>query len=234
MKCIKGTSSISKNIFTNLIYWKSPEDKEFYSRLAEFSTSTFKDNLAGQWEYHPIETEIEDKKHDIAFHKVMRQIRLWCEQGYNVLFCDTDVICVKPVEIFEKYKHIVMFWHTEAHGIPGCRYHLNRGVLYCPKEIPLEIWEYGEQKWQACLSGGGDSWGQEQVIWNQMMHQQDVDLSQFLKNEYHYMVPVLNTIKKEEAAILHYWITRGSREATYQNMVKDYEELNQSANRVST
>ncbi len=196
------------------MYYSTPEDKAFWEEITKVSIDSFKGRLKGKWEYRLIEND-SGKPHDDIFFEMFKQLYEWWKEGHNVFYVNVDMVCVAPIEIFGKYKYLAMFWHTEAPPEHYSHGHFNCGVLYLPKEIKQEVWDYGFELWEKYWQGERVEWAQDQTIYNEMMFKQDVDPTTFLDNSLHYLakVPLWNVIPKEEAKIMHYFSTRGRDEA---------------------
>ena len=108
---------------------------------------------------------------------------LW-KEGHNILYADLDVLFVKDVEYFNKFDKFAMFNLTEPTSTVCDHYNIrlahffNCGVRYYPKDMDQRIWDKGIEmieNWNPAR------WDSEQVIYNAMMFDQNIKLSDVLK-----------------------------------------------------
>jgi hypothetical protein len=115
---------------------------------------------------------------------------LW-KTGANILYCDLDVLFVRPVKYFGQFHQFAMFNYTQP---PRCRdahygvtfdHYFNCGIRYYPHNMDSSVWELGIQmleNWDA------DRWDCEQVIYNAMMWHQQPALTDVLRPELNYQM----------------------------------------------
>lgn len=147
---------------------------------------------------------------------------LW-QQGHNILYADTDVVFLKPVEYFDKFDQFMMFNYTHG-GQAGtqCNHYgvklphfFNCGIRYYPQNMDQEIWDIGikmVENWNP------NRWNSEQVIYNVMLWSQKLTKSPLLPDiAYQYISDDIhicdqhNRISLSEAKTVHLHGSKGSR-----------------------
>jgi hypothetical protein len=148
---------------------------------------------------------------------------LW-KQGHDILYCDLDVLFMKPVKFFGEHNLFSMFNLTDPprtvdqHYGVSFDFFFNCGIRYYPKNMDQSVWDLG---FEMLDNWNPDRWDSEQVIYNAMMYHQDTDpqkyydprkafqLLQYPTN--HPANQRFNQIDLSEAAVAHF---HGSRDTT--------------------
>ena len=109
---------------------------------------------------------------------------LW-KEGNNILYCDLDVVFTKPVSFFEEQDSLFRMYNFTDPTHTVCDHYnirlahfFNCGVRYYPKDMDQRIWDKGIEmieNWNPAR------WDSEQVIYNAMMFDQNIKLSDVLK-----------------------------------------------------
>lgn len=153
---------------------------------------------------------------------------LW-KLGNNVLFTDIDILFVKPVDVFGRFREFRLFWPPGG-KIPLLHFpkaevkYLNAGVKYFPREMREAIWDLGFKLWEAPQG----EWDWSQRVYNEMLYTQFLKNSDYIVetlNEYNWQVAddAVNSIPMEEACILHFYASRGPH-SVLSKMKKIWEE----------
>lgn len=200
------------NILTSLFYWKDEETKALYQDMTNVAVDSFRGKLAGDWEFRKIDYGqlIGITHHDEAFYKCFLQLYEWWEQAHNVYYINVDLVCVKPIEIFGKFKELTMHWPT-AQPVPGEPFNWNCGTLYIPRETKRETWQAGFDAYKEYFDSGEKKlWAADQDVYNEMLRSQGLPDDHYKNNVLHYLdhPAMYNEIGKDEAAILHFLSTR--------------------------
>jgi hypothetical protein len=146
---------------------------------------------------------------------------LW-EQGHNILYCDLDVLFLKPVEIFGKFDKFSMFNYTQPRSTHDDWYNIsipnffNCGIRYYPQSMNSRVWDIGDammEKWNHTR------WDAEQVVYNAMQWSQSSNVLDFLDPSLAfqvlspndcYEISRFNGIGLQQAKIAHFHGSRGS------------------------
>lgn len=108
---------------------------------------------------------------------------LW-KEGHNILYTDLDVLFVKDVQYFDQFDKFSMFGLSDPTSTVCDHYNIqlahffNCGIRYYPKDMDQCIWDKGIEMIE---NWNPDRWDSEQVIYNAMMFDQDIKLSDVLK-----------------------------------------------------
>ena len=154
-----------------------------YLEMHEVSAESYRAFLEGDWELKFITGEVDQINQ--AFEKTFWAIHeLWHSEPCNILYTDPDTIAVKHIDMFDQYKHFVMFNHTDPKQFTGpnpynrsFEHFFNAGVRYFPATMDEKIWELG--------AGMARTWDYatydtEQVILNAMLWDQGVAVNEVL------------------------------------------------------
>jgi hypothetical protein len=108
-----------------------------YQQMQALSTQSFKKNLQGDWEL--IELTGTQPNLQSAFRFVMQRTQeLWrAHAPCNILYTDPDTLCMRPIDIFGKFKDFRIF--TDRDPLSRRDYH-NCGVRYFPSTLTEEFW----------------------------------------------------------------------------------------------
>ena len=162
---------------------------------------------------------------------------LW-EQGNNIVYCDLDVLFMRPVRFFNEHDTFSMFNLTDPASTHDEHYDLtfahffNCGVRYYPADMDHSVWDLG---FDMLDNWNPDRWDSEQVIYNAMMFHQNPDPQSFYNPVKAYQLlqyPVnhpinvqFNQIALADAAVCHF---HGSRDSA--GRVTAMENLSNSDN----
>lgn len=142
-----------------------------YDIMFQISLASARRFLAGDWEPLVFTDAAETRVH--LFQANWQRIwDIWHDEPCNVLYLDSDTMFLRPTEIFGRFAEFRLFNWTDPKS-KGCYTdYFNAGVRYYPVTISKEIWQIGHdlaQSWNL------DIWDQEQLIFNEMFWQQDID-----------------------------------------------------------
>jgi hypothetical protein len=106
---------------------------------------------------------------------------LW-KEGHNILYCDLDVMFLRPVTYFGNYDKFTMFNLTDPPSTKDSHYGLtfdhffNCGMRYYPSSMDNDVWEKG---FAMLENWNPDRWDCEQIIYNAMMFAQSNNANDF-------------------------------------------------------
>lgn len=115
---------------------------------------------------------------------------LWTT-GANILYCDLDVLFVRPAKYFGEFDHFAMFNYThparcrDPHYGIIINHYFNCGIRYYPHNMDPGLWQLGEQM---VNNWNPDRWDCEQIIYNAMLWHQDINLGHTLRPELNYQM----------------------------------------------
>jgi hypothetical protein len=189
----------------------------YYEKMAKLSEASFFHNLQGDWEYIKLESTAVDVNH--VFRQQFRAIwDIWSTEPCNIYYCGSDVQVLKPVEVFEKYKHFMMFNYTDPKKLDEIDHFLNADIRYYPVEMDRTRFEKALDQIDSCTYWNGD-----QKLYNHMVWEQELAPEQVIDPTMAYQGPWLpggpehqqftdnwNGCTLEEAKIVHW---HGSRHA---------------------
>lgn len=148
---------------------------------------------------------------------------LWRSEPCNILYCDLDVIFLKPAQFFNNYDFFAMFNFTDPPSTVDDHYSLtferyfNCGVRYYPHTMKEEIWKIGLDM---LANWDPTRWDCEQVIYNQMLWGQNIEPQLFYRPDLAFQmlnsIPLhkvnnnFNRISVVDAAVVHVHGSRGS------------------------
>lgn len=197
-------------------YYSKPEDRHIWQEMVNVCFDSFRRNLVGIDECRIVIENEASEQRDIFYRHFLR-MREWWKAGHNVLYINPDMICVKEVNIFEAgYTGLSMFWQTDPPKTDEFDIQFNGGIMYIPAMTDKAIWKYGNDEYKNTMRTGDVPWATDQTIFNKMLYKQkDREPKDYLDNKLHYLdrTPDLNVISKSDAAIIHYFSTRGLPEA---------------------
>ena len=151
---------------------------------------------------------------------------LW-KQGHNILYCDLDVVFMKPVDFFSSPdSRFCMFNLTDPTSTTDDHYgvefphYFNCGVRYYPSTMSQDVWDVGIKMIE---NWNPERWDAEQIIYNAMMFSQSGKAEDFynpymayqcLHNPVHQNGQLINRqfnqIDIGDAAVIHVHGSRGS------------------------
>lgn len=103
---------------------------------------------------------------------------LWSKEKCNILYCDLDVVFLKPAEFFNQFEFFSMFnltdpvRTTDDHYKLTLEYFFNCGIRYYPSTMKQEVWDLGLNMLD---NWNPHRWDCEQVIYNNMMWNQGIE-----------------------------------------------------------
>lgn len=191
----------------------------YFSKISKLCVESFKKNLKDIDEIIVLEGE-EDDYNDMFKDIFYKTKEIWLREPCNILWTDTDTLCLKPTEIFGRYDDFRMFFAMvpeRKYGpiVPHELYkELNPWMMsnlrYFPHSINKHVWEEGE----LLVENWIDIWAYECIVYNTMFYSQNPE--DVFKN---YHMPDLNfqyvlmkqDIELNNRNIIHFGSSRGSR-----------------------
>lgn len=223
---------MSENILLTYLYdlGKDPHDlgKDYgvFTKIHELCVASFADNLAaidehiilrGRFHHQPNTpwTITQNKMNEDVYWKTYELFR---GRPCNILLVDSDMLCVKPTEIFGKFDKYSLF------NVAGCdapleleSLCLNSAVRYFPATMDKSVWEVGTEYAKQWEEYAG-VWAYDQYVYNQVFYAQDVgNAEDFLRPWLNFNAPVRGRIDNRgtsirDAHIIHFHSSRGARE----------------------
>lgn len=189
----------------------------YYEKMALLSEASFFQNLLGDWEYIRLESTATDVNH--VFRQQFRAIwNIWSAEPCNIYYCGSDVQVLKPVEVFGKYKHFLLFNYTDPKSLDEHKHFLNADIRYYPAEMDRGIFEQALTDVEHATE-----WNNDQKLYNCMVWSQGLTPEQVIDSTMAYQGPWLpgsveakeftdtwNGCRLEDASIVHW---HGSRNA---------------------
>jgi hypothetical protein len=203
---------------TNMYGTTKPED---YKELTDRCLKSFTKNLKDIDDTITLIGEVN------TYHELFQQIYKHIRQIYkdqrpcNILWVDSDNICLRPVEIFGKFKDFAMFYSVEQYRTSFVMEEclkltknlspwMMANIRYYPNNMKQFIWEIGDDLAYSWI----EDWAYETIIYNAMFHGQKIDANEYIKPEWNVQGEgSLESITKElikDAVILHCHSTRNS------------------------
>lgn len=194
---------------------------EDYQKLTELSVESFIKNLKGINKVRVL-TGSKSNYHELFKHLYWEVKDIYFKnKPCNILFVDSDTICLKPVSIFDQFDKFAMF-NTQV-GIPYkysytnpiCLYLVKNfapwmmaNIRYYPSGLPNFIWDVGDDLAYSWI----DDWAYDCIVYNGMFH------SQGITNYEGYHNPKWNNLilggitdrEINDSDIIHCAATRGS------------------------
>jgi hypothetical protein len=210
---------------------------EDYERLNQLCVESFKANLKDIDEVIILRGK-KNSYHEVFKEKFYLLKEIYHSSPCNILWADSDNLCVKPTELFGKFSEINMFsivpnvmfafnGYYKAKQIPTDFFEYLQpwflsNIKYIPAGLPEEVWEAGTfiaDRWVW-------EWAYECIVYNTMFHMQDIECDNISTyhipkynwqnfNEWRNGVPNEweNGIPIEEAHIIHFASSQGSLDA---------------------
>ena len=189
----------------------------YYEKMAKLSEASFFHNLQGNWEYIKLESVATDVNH--VFRQQFAAIYdLWTSEPCNIYYCGSDVQVLKPVEVFGRYKHFLMFNYTDPKSLDEHAHFLNADIRYYPAEMDRDMFEQATKD-----VAHATEWNNDQKLYNRMVWSQGLTPDQVIDPTMAYQGPWLpgdeqakqftdnwNGCRFEDASIVHW---HGSRNA---------------------
>ena len=178
-----------------------------YGEILEVSIESYRRHLEGDW--HPVVLRGDYSQYPFLvgvnkmYSDMFAALRTHYREGDNVLFSDSDVVCVKPTRIFGEYQDLRLFWHTDPMRHRGFDPYLNGGIVYVPATMDPSLWQIVDER-----VSGMQEWDDSQVILNKMFYSQ---------HPVPYLVPSLNwspivpsDVDWKYVSLVHFNSTRGA------------------------
>ena len=189
----------------------------YYEKMALLSEASFFQNLLGDWEYIKLESTATDVNH--VFRQQFRALwDIWSAEPCNIYYCGSDVQVLKPVEVFGKYKHFLLFNYTDPKSLEEYEHFLNADIRYYPVEMDRGMFEQALKDVEHATE-----WNNDQKLYNRMVWSQGLTTEQVIDPRMAYQGPWLpgtqeakqftdswNGCTLEESNIVHW---HGSRHA---------------------
>jgi hypothetical protein len=207
---------------SNIAPVNTEEARSGYDQMFKISLASAKKFLAGDWK--EIVWDDPAPSRLAIFQRNWQRIHdLWHSEPCNILYLDSDVILLKPTEIFGRFPEFRLFNWTDPKTWAGFENLYNAAVRYYPSTMNEDLWTTGNamaQNWNP------DNWNQEQEIFNTMFWSQGVVDSHHpelnwqgmhlrLVRQYSETMEYLNkwnTVPITEAHIIHVHGSRGAVE----------------------
>lgn len=224
--CLQWLEKMSKNILI-MVNYKLKEfyykgDSSDYSEICSVCYKSFKKNLMDLDEVI-ILTGIEKNYNKMFKDKFYKIMDIHRNGDCNILYVDTDTVCIKDTEIFGKFNFCTSFcicndlrYRKYTALVPINIYKsLNPwfmcSVQYYPSSMDKKLWDIGESLAKNWIN----VWAYECIIYNSMIHAQNVNLKKLHdpRFNYQYLEEFKMSIPLEEAHIVHVPATRGSNDS---------------------
>lgn len=142
-------------------------------------------------------------------------------QPCNILFVDSDTLCLRPIAMFEQWDKFAMFNTGEEHRhsyfnsqcldlVQNLTPWMMANVRYYPAGLPDSIWDIGDDLAYSWI----DEWAYDTIIYNKMFHSQDLNVNSYIRPELNFQVPgepgMISSETVRDASILHCHATRSS------------------------
>lgn len=184
-------------------------DREVYRAMTLLSQRSCDNYLEGDWSTYTLARDFNDRSYERGYSDMyrclFRVLQDLHEGGHNVLHLDPDTLLMGPVQIFDHFQEMRLFWPTD----PGKRRHfdpyLNAGVVYIPASMPALLWNFA-----VTAAANMREWNDSQDIFNEMFYAHPC--LPLLHPELNWQKYVPSPIPQEGALILHFNSTRGASE----------------------
>ena len=138
----------------------------YYEKMSRLSEASFFHNLQGDWELIRLESTATDVNH--VFRQQFRAIwDLWNTEPCNIYYCGSDVQVLKPVEVFGRYQHFMMFNYTDPKSLDEYAHFLNADIRYYPAEMDRALFEQALAQLDDCTVWNGDQKLYNHMVWSQ-------------------------------------------------------------------
>jgi len=216
---------MSKNILVtaryeveNMYGKTTPED---YKAINNKCVESFNKHLANIDESIVLEGKV--RTYHELFKNIYWEIRkIYHDQPCNILWSDSDNICLRPLEIFGQFNKFCMFYNIDFYGTQWvderCKQlakplvpWMMANLRYYPAGMSSFLWDIGDDLAYSWI----EDWAYECIIYNKMFHSQGIyHFNEFILPEWNVQAEgELNSITKElvkDAVILHCHSTRNS------------------------
>jgi hypothetical protein len=200
-------------------------EKEDYKQLTLKCVESFINNLVDLDEviiltgkvdiYHLLFKDIYWKIRDIYHNR----------QPCNILWSDSDNLCLKPLDIFGNWNKFAMFFsageYQDAFLFETCKElakplspWMMANLRYYPATMDKKLWDIGDDLAYSWI----EDWAYECIIYNKMFHSQGiVDYSSYMKPEWNVQCPgpigMVSPEMVRDTTIIHCHSTRGTNNA---------------------
>jgi hypothetical protein len=143
---------------------------------------------------------------------------IWSAEPCNIYYCGSDVQVLKPVEVFGKYRHFLLFNYTDPKSLDEYEHFLNADIRYYPVEMDRGMFEQALKDVEHATE-----WNNDQKLYNRMVWSQGLTPAEVIDPKMAYQGPWLpgvqeakdytdawNGCQLEDANIVHW---HGSRNA---------------------
>jgi len=176
-----------KNIFLTACYevnqmYGNTSYKD-YQKLTEICCGSFIKNLKELTGVKVLEGK-KDNYHELfkELYWKVKEIYL-SNQPCNILFTDSDTVCLNPISIFDEFKQFAMF-NTKvgepfqySYSNPNCLSLVKNltpwmmaNIRYYPSGLPYSIWDVGDDFAYSWI----EEWAYDCIIYNSMFHSQEI------------------------------------------------------------
>jgi len=190
----------------------------YYDKMNDLSVSSFFHNLQGDWEYIKLES-VADSVYQVFRQQFIGIWNIWKREPCNIYYCGSDTQALKPVEVFGRYKHFMLFNYTDPKSETGYPHYLNADIRYYPAEMDREKFEEAVN----FITDPELGWQQDQFLYNRMVWSQGLTPEEVIDPTMAYQGPWLpgdqsaknftdnwNGCRLEDAYVTHW---HGSRNA---------------------
>jgi hypothetical protein len=221
-----------RNIFITACYeveerysFEAETTKEEYKQLTMKCVDSFMRNLVDLDEVIVLTGKVQ------TYHRLFEDI-YWnikdIHKKYhpcNILWSDSDNICLKPMNIFGNKEQFAMFYSAGEHQfsflnqtcldlVRNLSPWMMANLRYYPATMDKELWEIGDDLAYSWI----DEWAYETIIYNRMFHAQDIDdYNYFMRPEWNAQcdgpVGMISPEMVRDNVILHCHSTRGTGKA---------------------
>lgn len=197
-------------------------DTNDYAQLSKICMDSFVRNLKDITQVTILKGEM-DTYHNL-FRDIYKRIKeIYFSEQCNILWVDSDNVCLRPLEIFNQFDKFAMFYSVEEYRtafVDGRCLKLTEklspwmmaNIRYYPAGMLQKLWDIGDDLAYSWV----EDWAYETIIYNAMFHAQDIDdYNAFMHPEWNVQGEGdLNSITQDlvnRATILHVHSTRDSK-----------------------
>lgn len=203
---------------------------ENYNEMEQIMVSSAKQNLKGLDQILIHRGYASDIREVFRIH-FTEIYQVWKSDPCNILYCDLDVVFVKPAEFFNQFNLFSMFNLTDPNSTTDNHYGIsfknfyNCGIRYYPHTMSEQVWQIG---FDMLANWNPNRWDSEQLIYNQMMWSQSDQISDFFRPDLAYQLVNAhddnrNGISIDNAKVIHFHGSRGSSNKL--NLMKKYDPI---------
>lgn len=167
-------------------YWKTQEQEcvallghQKYQSMYDISRASAKKFLKGEWEEIKFQAAVRDARmYQIAQWYVIKE--LWHKEPCNILAMGADTLFAMPVEIFDRYEHMMMFNYTDPKSHTEFPHYFNDDIRYFPATMSPSVWAIGESAMEGWFTHSEGNWAWGQLIHNYQFWSQGLSIDQVL------------------------------------------------------